>query len=64
MGTAFTPAEMKEVFVMCDMMAVMVKMVTLVHILPQLKNKTKHPSCSLRGLQALSPSPAALTVLS
>lgn len=34
-------------------MAVMVMMVTLVHILPQLKNKPSTSSCSLSGLQAL-----------
>lgn len=45
-------------------MAVMVKMVTLVHILPQLKTNQAPLLAASPGLQALSPSPAALTVLS
>lgn len=47
-------------------MAAMVKMVTPVHVLPQLKNKNNHLFLQPLwvGLQALSPSPAELTVLS
>lgn len=46
-------------------MAAMVKMVTPVHVLPQLKKQKQAPllAASL-DLQALSPSPAELTVLS